>query len=163
MNQASNQWGVELNGANEDMQRWRMQLKPPFDPFVEEVKDEQGDYLALRSETFDGVTNSNRVHERAKQLFKTLNVAMSKNANTDPVIIGAVVEFAPNGQIRKHYHIEVEAAMIRFRGGHANFTITDAQGNVIEPPPAPSQAQLWMRATTLNPEIGSALRSGPAA
>lgn len=158
MNQASNHWGVELTGANEDKKCWRMLLKPPFDPFVEEVKNKQVDYLALRSTTFDGVAKSEEVHELAKLLFRTLNVAMSKHAATDPVMNGAVVEFTPNGQIRKHYRLEVEGAKIRIRGGRVNLTVTDAQGNVIEPPPAPSRAQLWMRAATLNPEIGSVLR-----
>jgi hypothetical protein len=46
MNPAGNHWGVERNGADEDKNVWRMLLKPPFDPFVEEVKDERGDYLA---------------------------------------------------------------------------------------------------------------------
>jgi hypothetical protein len=158
MNQASNHWGVELNGADEDKNVWRMQLKPPSDPFVEEVKDERGNYLALRSTTFDGADNSGEVHKRAKQLFRTLNVVMSKNADADPVTNGAVVEFVPNGQPRRHHYLEAEGITMRFRVGLASLTVTDAQGNVIEPPPAPSRAQLWMRAATLNPEIGSALR-----
>ena len=158
MNQAGNHWGVELNGADEDKKVWQMLLKPPFDPFVEEIRDERGDYLVLRSTTFDGVAGSEDVQKLAKQLFRTLNVAMSKNADTDPVTNGAVVEFVPNGQPRKHHYLEVEGATMRLRGGIANLTVTDAQGNVIEPPPAPSRVQRWMRAAALNPEIGSALR-----
>jgi len=158
MYQASNHWGVELNGAAEDKKRWRMLLKPPFDPFVEEVKDERGDYLALRSTTFDGVANSKEVHELAKKLFKTLNVVMSKTADADPVMNGAVLEFVPNGLPRKHHHLEAEGITMRVRVGLATLTVTDAQGNVIEPPPAPSRAQLWMSAVMLKPEIGSALR-----
>jgi len=158
MNQTSNHWGVELNGADVDKKFWCMLLKPPFDPFVEEVKDERGDYLALRSAMFDGVANSDEVNEIAKQLFRTLNVVMSKNADADPVTNGAVVEFVPIGLPRKHHYLEAEGATFRIRGGPVTLTVTDAQGNVIEPPPAPSRAQLWMRAVTLNPEIGSALR-----
>jgi len=158
MNQASNHWGVELNGADEDTKVWRMLLKPPFDPFVEEVKDERGDYLALRSTTFDGAASAEDVHNLAKQLLRTLNVAMSKNADTDPVTNGAVVEFTQNSRPRRHHYLEAEGITMRLRVGSAKLTVTDAQGNVIEPSPAPSRAQLWMRATTLNPEIGSALR-----
>lgn len=158
MSQASNHWGIELNGADEDKKVWRMLLKPPFDPFVEEVKDERGDYLALRSATFDGIANSKEVHKLAKQQFRTLNVAMSKTADADPVTNGAVVEFVQNGQPRKHHYLEVEPMTVRVRFGILELTVTDAQGNVIEPPPAPSRAQLWMRAVTLNAEISSALR-----
>jgi hypothetical protein len=130
-----------------------MLLKPPFDPFVEEVKDERGD-----SRTFDGITSLEEVHRAAKQLFSTLNVVMSKNADADPVTKGAVIEFVPDGRPRKHHFLEAEPITIRIRGGIVEMTLRDAQGNVVEPPPAPSRAQLRMRAVALEPEIGSALR-----
>jgi hypothetical protein len=158
LGQVSNGWGIELNGPEEDQKAWRMLLKPPFDPFVEEVKDERGDYLALRSSTFDGIATSKEVHRAAKRLFSTLNVAMSKNADTDPVTNGSVVEFVPDGQPRKHHFLEAETGTYRLRGGVVEMTLKDAQGNVIEPPPAPSRVQLWMRSAALEPEIGSALR-----
>lgn len=158
MNQARNYWGVEFNGADEDKRAWRMLLKLPYDPFVEEVKDERGDYLALRSATFDGDICSAEVYDLAKRLFRTLNVVMSKNADTDPVTIGAVVEFVPDGQPRKHHFLKAESGLMRLRGSLVNIIVTDSQGNLVEPPPAPSRAQLWMRAATLNPDIGSALR-----
>jgi hypothetical protein len=135
-----------------------MLLKPPFDPFVEEVKDERGDYVALRSSAFDGMATSQEVHQAAKQLFSTLNVAMSTNADTDPITNGAVIEFVPDGQPRKHHYLEPKSITMRARIGIPEMTLKDAQGNVIEPTPAPSRAQLWMRAAALGPEIGSALR-----
>ncbi len=42
LNQVSDRWGIELNGPEADQKMWRKLLKPPFDPFVEEVKDERG-------------------------------------------------------------------------------------------------------------------------
>lgn len=158
MNQASNQWGVELSGADEDKKVWALLLKPPFDPFVEEVKDERGDFLVLRSTNFDGIVSSHEVHKLGKELFSTLNVVISTDADTDPIAYGAVVEFSQNGPPRKHQFIEGQVAAFRFRAGNAALTLTDAEGKVIEPPPAPSRTQLWMRAATLNTEIGSALR-----
>jgi hypothetical protein len=154
----SNRWGIELNGSEADQKAWLILLKPPFDPFVEEVKDERGDYLALRSSAFDGMTTSEEVHRAAKQLFNTLNVVMSKNADTDPVNNGAVIEFVPDAQPRRHNSLEAEGITMRSRVGIAEMTVKDAQGNVIKPTPAPSRAQLWMRAAALEPEIGSALR-----
>lgn len=156
MGPASNQWGVELNGTDEDKNVWRLLLKPPVDPFVEEVKDERGDYLTLRSTMFDGMANSKEVHQAAKQLFRTLNVVMSNHADTDPVTHGAVVEFVQNGRPRMHRFIEAETGTMRIRFGVAELTVTDAESNTIGRPP--SRAQLWMRAVMLNPEIGSALR-----
>lgn len=158
MSQASNRWGIELIGPEEDQKAWRMLLKPPFDPFVEEVKDERGDYVAVRSSAFDGMATSQEVHQAAKQLFSTLNVAMSTNADTDPVTNGAVIEFVPDGQPRKHHYLEAKGGTMRLRIGIPEMTLKDAQGNVIEPTPARSRAQLWMRAAALEPKIGSALR-----
>lgn len=157
MSHVSNHWGIELNGSETDQTVWCRLLKPPFDPFIEEVKDERGDYLALRSSAFDGIETSQEVHRTAKQLFSTLNVAMSTNADTDPVTIGSVVEFVPDGQPRRHHYMEAEGVTMRLRVGIAAITVKDAQGNVIDLP-APSKAQLWMRAAALEPEIGSALR-----
>lgn len=154
----SNRWGIELNGPEADQKAWLKLLKPPFDPFVEEVKDERGHYLALRSSAFDAMTTSEQVHRAAKQLFTTLNVVMSKNADTDPVTNGAVIEFVPDGQPRRHHYLEAEGITMRLRVGIAEITVKDAQGNVIEPTPSPSRAQLWMRAAALEPEISSALR-----
>ncbi len=158
MSHATNRWGIELSGQEEDKKVWSLLLKPPFDPFVEEVKDERGNYLALRSSAFDGIATSQEVDQTAKQLFSTLNVAMSKNADTDPVANGAVVEFIPNSQPRRHHFLEAESIEFRMRFGTATLEVRDAQGKVIEPPPAPSRTQQWMRAAALEPEIGSALR-----
>ncbi len=158
MSNATNRWGIELSGQEEDQKAWRLLLKPPFDPFVEEVKDERGNYLALRSSAFDGIATSQEVHQAAKQLFSTLNVAMSKNADTDPVANGAVVEFIPNSQPRRHHFLEAECGEFRLRGGIASLELRDSQGKVIEPPPLPSRTQQWMRAAGLEPAIGSALR-----
>ena len=126
-NQASNHWGVELNGADEDKKVWQMLLKPPFYPFVEEIGDERGDYLVLRSTTFDGVTGSEDVQKLAKQLFRTLNVVMSENVDTDPITNGAVVEFVPNGQPRKHPYDDVEGLPMRARVGRAKPTAAPTQ------------------------------------
>jgi hypothetical protein len=158
LSQVSSRWGIELNGPEADQKAWRELLKPPFDPFVEEVKGERGDYLALRSSAFDGMTTSEEVHRAAKQLFSTLNVAMSKNTDTDPVTNGSVIEFVPDGQPRRHHYVEAEGITMRLRVGIAEMTVRDAQGNVIEPSPAPSRTQLWIRAAALEPEIGNALR-----
>lgn len=158
MSQVDNRWGIELNGLEADQKAWRNELKSPFDPFVEEIKDERGDYLALRSSVFDGLTTWEEVREVAKELFSTLNVAMSKIVDTDPVTIGSIIEFVPDGQPRRYYYLEAKGGAMRLRGGIAEMTKKDAQGDVIEPPPAPSRVQLWMRAVILEREIGSALR-----
>lgn len=116
MNQASNHWGVELVGADRDKNIWRLQMRPPFDPYIEEVNHEQGKFLALRSKAFDGIAGIKAVHEIAKKLNQKLNAVISKFGCSDPVSFGAVVEFKSNGQPRKHHSIGMEAGMIRIQG-----------------------------------------------
>lgn len=151
-------WGIELKGAEADLTAWRTLLKPPFDPFVEEIKDERGNYLVLLSSAFQGMATSSDVHAAAKPLLKTLNVAMAKNADADPVTCGAAVEFVADGLPRKHHVVEVESITMKMRTGLVTVTVTDADGKVIEPKPVPSRPQEWMRAAALVPDIGAALR-----
>ena len=149
--------GHRAEGIGSGQNVWLRLLKPPYDPFVEEVKNEgDGKFLALRSSLFNGLTTSKEVHRAAKKLFNTLNGVMSLNADTEPVSNGAVIEFLPDGQTRRSHHLEAEPITMRLRFGIAEMTVKDAHGNVIEPPP--SRAQLWMRAADLVPEIGIALR-----
>lgn len=90
-------------------------------------------------------------------MFKTLNVAMGKNVDADPVTNGAVIEFVPNAQARRFHHMEAEGIVMRIRVGMVRMTVTDAADNGIKPPAAASEPQEWMRAAMLNPNIGSAL------
>lgn len=133
-----------------------MMLTPPFDPFVEEVQDERGNYLVLRSNIFNGLSSSKDVRNTSKELIKIINVVMSKTADADPISAGAVVEFR-SGVPRKHIFVEVEASVVHVRGGFVELVLKDAQGNIIKPPPAPSKAQRWMNAVALEPNIGGAL------
>lgn len=102
MTKASNHWGIELEGADEDKNVWRTSLKPPFDPYVEEVREDRGNYLALRSTAFDEAASAKDARRLGETLTKTLNVAIAKHTDADPVSVGAVIEFVSDGQPRKH-------------------------------------------------------------
>jgi hypothetical protein len=157
LNLTSNKWGIELQGLEIDKELWRSFLKPPFDPFVEEVKCEQGNYLALRSAAFDEITNSDEIHRVAESLFIRLNVAMSNSADTDPVSNGSVVEFVTDGQPRRHNYAKGMSSSRGRATAFAKAIFRDAQGNPINRPLTPHRAQLWMRAATLDPKIASAM------
>lgn len=104
------------------------------------------------------MARSSDVYAAAKPLLSTLNVAIAKNADPDPVTCGAIVEFVVDGPPRKHHVLEAEPGTITIRGSLVSVTVTDAGGKVIKPKPAPSRAQEWMRAAALVPNIGAALR-----
>jgi hypothetical protein len=127
-------------------------------PGAVQIQGERADCLVLRSSAFDECETTEEVHRTAKQLFSTLNVAMANNAGTNQISAGAVFEFLPEGPPRRHHFLEAKGISAQARVGLARLTVRDAEGNVIEPTPAPSNAQLWVRAATLEPDIGNALR-----
>lgn len=151
-------WGIELTGDEQDLAAWRILLKPPFDPYVTEITDKRGSYLVLVSSNFERMREAPEVHAASKALLCILNVAMAKNANTDAVSCGAIVEFVHNSHPRKHHVLEALPATLKIRPGINQLTVTDANGNVIKSMLAPSLPQEWMRAATLSPDIGAALR-----
>ncbi|WFU51998.1 hypothetical protein [Sinorhizobium terangae] len=155
--QASNHWGVELNVIEPDRDIWTSLLKPPFDPYIEEIHDEGASYLAVRSSAFDGLTTQLDVHTKAKGLIRCLNAAMAANAGADPVTPGAVVEFSQIGSPKRHQFIEGQSFTNRSRFYPAELTVRDAEGNIIETPPVASKAQDWMRAAAHHPAVASAM------
>lgn len=154
----SSSWGIELNGEKQDLHVWQAFLRSPFDPFIEEVEDASGNYLALRSSAFDGMKSAKDVNERAKELFATLNVTIAAHASADLVRNGAVVEFVPDGQPKRIHFLEAKSIILQTRVGMAELTIRNAAGEVIQSPVVESAAQRWLRAATIEPEIGCALR-----
>jgi hypothetical protein len=88
LSHVTNPWGIELNGPEADQKVWHTLLKPPFDPFVKEIQKEGGNYLALRSRAFDGLTTAAQVHEAGKRLFATLNVACRRMPTPTPLPTG---------------------------------------------------------------------------
>jgi hypothetical protein len=151
------QWGVELRGSDQDKELWRRLLKPPFEPYIEEIAGSDAPYLALRSKAFDGLGAASEVHVRAKGLFRCLNMAMSANADADPIIPNAVVEFPAEGVPRRHHVLEAEGVVSRARLSIPELTVRDAQGNIIQSQPTASKPQEWMRAAALHSGIASAM------
>lgn len=154
----SSRWGLELKVPEGDKNVWRDLLRAPCDPYVEEIKDDSGSYLVLRSSVFDDIRTPKGFHQAAKQYLAALNVAMSLLSNVESVQVETVVEFVQGGQPRKHRYLIAEGIAMRFRLGIADTTFRDELGNLVEHSPLPSQLQLWMRAASLDPDIGSALR-----
>lgn len=156
--QTARRWGVELTGSEDDQAVWVSMLAPPFDPFVEWIKDTRGDFLVLRSSAFDSASSTSQVNDVAIEQLGMLNVAIINNGAANPLTKGAIVEFLADGPPRKHIFIEVESATFHVRGGVVQVTAFDAEGNEVRSEPAPSVAQLWMRAASTTPDIGRVLR-----
>lgn len=154
----SNRWAVELMGPAQDQEAWRLLLRAPFDPFVEQIKDDRGSYFVLRSSRFKEMKDSGSVYETGKELFAFLKTVAGKYIEHNAVFVGGVVEFLSNGQTRKNYILDPEPGEYIIKGTSVDLVTKDAKGDVVEPLPAPSKVQRWTRAASLKPEIGSALR-----
>ena len=150
MSQSNNRWGVELQGHKADQEAWRKLLRPPFDPYVEEIQGRaEGSYFALRSAKFDDCETADEVRAAAKGLIRTLNVAMQALAHADAIKDRAIIEFLPDGSQRKAYYLEAEAGTIRTR------TALTLLGEDETTDPRRSRAQEWVRAAAVAPEIES--------
>jgi hypothetical protein len=157
MMNASIEWGIELKGGELDTTVWKDLLRPPHDPFVEQVHGVDSSYMVLRSSAFDGLATPSEVFGQAKGLFVRLNMAMAANADVDPVSLGPVVEFRKDGAPRRHRRLEAESGSYRVRGGVAELTHRDAHNGKVERPSVASEPQNWMRAAALHPGVAAAM------
>lgn len=154
---STNRWGIEISGGNLDIVIWQAELQAPFDPFVEKVEDERGDYLVLRSSVFDEATSIKEVYDKADELIRTLNVTFAEIADAEPVTGEGAIEFVADGPPVRHYRVKLETGHLRLRGAPVTLVLKDSEGNLIHRPPVASRAQQWHRAAVLEPEIGKAL------
>ncbi|GCA49921.1 hypothetical protein KGO5_02367 [Sinorhizobium sp. KGO-5] len=94
--------GIELKRAEPAV--WRMLLKPSFDRFAEDIKDERGDYIVLLSSTFQSLAMSSEVHAAAKPLLKFLNVAMAtRDLSPYRVLSNNLISQAEAAEMRAKY------------------------------------------------------------
>ncbi|MEM8798019.1 MAG: hypothetical protein AAGE61_20810 [Pseudomonadota bacterium] len=156
MRHESNRWGIVLNASEEDEKKWRINLRSPFDPFVEEVEDETGTYFVVKSSSFHEMTDPSEVYKAAQKLFRGLNAEMLQHNQTNYIWPGSVVEFLGNQKPRK-IHIGVGHSVASPQVSRAEGVGIDVDGNVKWQTPGPSQAQLWAQAAYLNSDIESAM------
>ncbi|MBB4212528.1 hypothetical protein [Rhodothalassium salexigens] len=158
MSKVSDRWAVELNGSEVGKRKWCQKLKEPFFHYVDKIEDSHGKYLVLRSSGFDDLVDSKDVHQAAKDLFGAVNAVVGTSGSINLVTVGAVVEFVSDGPPIRKYFLEAAGITMSASLGCAEFSVKDAQGNVVEPLAKPSTAQLWLRAGDLDRDIRSAQR-----
>ncbi|KZK78016.1 hypothetical protein PsW64_03654 [Pseudovibrio sp. W64] len=157
MNLSYKRWGVELGGTERDREIWQRKMPPLTDVYVEEIKNEQGNFHILRSKEFAHALDSKEVHKRAKKILKTLNAIFALVEDADQVTISAVVEFDQDGILRKSAFVELKGISVRSRVGVPKLTVYDNDGNILPPEPKLSRAQLCMIAVSKAPDLESAL------
>ncbi len=93
----ANGWGVSLQGEATDIEDWEHVFKPPFDPWVEV----HGSETVLRSKELDSLSTALDVREHAIALIARLNGIVALSEGARPVSIGSVIEFAPDGSLKR--------------------------------------------------------------
>ncbi|MBC6983510.1 hypothetical protein [Caulobacter sp. 17J80-11] len=133
-------WGVRLVGHDFDLLDWQEELRQPFDPWVEVIEDQSPLYV-LRSSIFASSADASEARARAKSLVERLNGAMALARGSEPVQVGAVVEFV-QGHHRLHHFLEVQSGRFRMRGAVVDLIVSGPEGALVPPPPpARSDAQ----------------------
>lgn len=127
-------WAIKLDGHLFDLADWKAFLQAPSDPYVEIIDLPGGghDYL-LRSQSFEHCTTTAGVREIAIPLVRRLNALAAVHNSTGALKFDTIVEILPDGTIRRHVSMQVQAGMLRFHGSGVAVAIGG-------PPPQPQQS-----------------------
>jgi hypothetical protein len=132
-------WGIVLEGHPYDLEDWQEALKPPFDPWVEGTPEGP----ALRSRALDALTSALDVHTEGEGIVEMLNGAFAISHRAQPLRANGVVEFVPDGQLRRHgFGIEVTIFERSKARGVAAALGLDAEP-APQPHPKPTKPQEW--------------------
>lgn len=155
--QAGRRWAIELNASEHTLNVWQRFLKPPFDPFIEDVDIHNKNVKILRSDSFCNSQDSNEINKTGKKLLSLLNIIMKIHADLDIVTDVSVLDFVDVSSPRRAFFDDVEEK-ISASLDLSDPLVTDGEGNTKSPIPAESPAQSWLRAAMSDSEISSALR-----
>jgi hypothetical protein len=136
-------WAVYIQGDSIDLDDLRRSLIPPFDPWVEDVSQEDAEAgLVLRSSTWDALTVACEVNAQAGRMIDILNGAKPlQDRDSKPFIMGGLIRFDETG--KRHYMLIAGAGHFKLEGCRLR-----AFGVVGDGPPAPpqeSELQRWIK------------------
>jgi len=156
-------WGVQVHGSEGALDFWLSELKPPFDPHLQTIEDERGDFVVLRSPVFSQSVSGEAVNHQATEIFSLLSVAMPQDFSSYPLQIGAVVEFIADQLPRRTHFLEAESIKVQARVGRARLAVVDAAGRPVARDVAfhekinPAKIQRWSKAASLDQRVASAI------
>lgn len=130
-------WGITLRGRKSDLDHWRDMLRSPFEPFVELVEQDGGQFYVLSSDKFQYCANEDEVMEASIPLLRKLNALAEIERNCGPVDVLTVAKRDASGRIVR----QIAAAVGRAQGRSFVFGVA-APGGIKVSPPQPSFAQV---------------------
>lgn len=120
MADVSEGWALELWGEPIDLDDLREDLKPPFDPWVEEYVSSEGAMLLLRSRSWKGMQTTGEMMDDARRLLDHINGAhLVGQDDAVPISHGATLRFDSVGQrlpVTLSATIDITFGQARMRG-----------------------------------------------
>ena len=145
------QWLARLTGEKSDLQ----ELSKLFGSADITVTEEYGNYYLTSSEFADLATAEEVRTVAAKMVDMINDVAFFHLGSFEPAEIDAVAEVREDGS--RHHHVLLEGSIrVRSRVGRAHLTITNTNGNVVEPD-QPDVATTLMDAARAHRAVADAL------
>jgi hypothetical protein len=140
MDRISEGWAVELTGNKLDLDDFREQLKPPFNPWIENYETDDGIKPLLRCTDWQSLTEAADVHRDAARMVDWLN-GEAKLIHDDamPVGLGMTMRFGADGK---------REPIILATTGHIRIKMGRARGRIAmdtDAPPQESKMQRWLR------------------
>jgi hypothetical protein len=156
-------WGVQLTGSQSALRFWLSELKRPFDPYLEMIEDERGDFVVLRSKSFASLKVVDDVNEEANAILATIHVVQHGSLVTNPLELGPIVEFSDVQLPRRTHVLKIAPIIVRAQLGTPETRVRDR----LERPVAivsadtsemqPSSVQRWLEAAAVDGRIKAAI------
>lgn len=145
---ANPRWGIALRGSDADLADWRLMLKPPFDPWVEQRTVHGQDVLVLFAAILEEATSAVDARQMADVLVGRAIGAIALSGRDTRVAIAGVVDDGDGGPVLHTF--ATGSAVLGPLQVSATGTVRNPDGSI--PAPAPqalpvaSLAQLWLNA-----------------
>lgn len=136
-------WAVQLLGDAIDLRLWLEHFPLHFDPFVIRLDHRDGEYV-LKSTAFDNAATPGEVREHATTLISQLNGTMNAVASAEPLAVGPILNFLPNGSIERRWYVQPVSLRSRQSATSPTIKSFDCNGKEVPQPRARmSAAQTW--------------------
>ncbi|TPK57347.1 hypothetical protein FJ546_27360 [Mesorhizobium sp. B2-4-19] len=145
-----------LKTTDTDKRTWLELFKPPFDPFVELVKQDGRELLLLKANSLSSIADSRDTYEAAKILVRQMNSVVVAMIGLSEVTVDGTCE-QREGRLRCTVHLEPQSIHFRFGMGSPRLQVFDSSGKLIERPPEPSTAQKRIKVALAHEAISNAL------
>jgi hypothetical protein len=136
-------WAIELIGSRIDLDDFRLALKAPFSPWIEDYSTAEGTVHLLRSKNWEKLAEASHVFRDATRMIERLNgEALLLDNDAQPVKLGKIMKFDANGKRESIVFAitgELRVTLGNARAKARRIFVNDGP----PPPPEESNTQRW--------------------